>query len=114
MIGRLARDPLDDLAAVLADQRAALRSGSIQALADLVPRMERALARSTAASDASRLAQLRHLAAENASLLSAAREGVAAVRMKRSAIKDQRLSTYSQTGRLTDQGAASGRVLSRR
>lgn len=114
MIGLGRRDPLDELAAILAEQRAALRGGQVQVLADLVPRMERALARLRGVQATPRLVQLRQVAAENAALLRAAGDGVAAVRDLRGAAAKTRLSTYTATGHMTQQAGSPGRTLSRR
>lgn len=114
MIGRIGRNPLEEIAAILSDQRKALGSGDVRALADLAPRLEKALARVLPTADRTRLASLRRLAAENAALLRAASDGVAAVRDLRKASSAPQLSTYTASGHLSRPVPGAGRTLSRR
>ena len=78
---RLARrDPIDTLADLLRDQRAALRAGRLDDLAALVPRMDRALDALGRNGDHRRLERLRGEAAETAALIRAAQAGLARAR----------------------------------
>lgn len=114
MNGLVRRAPADALADLLDAQRMALRGGRLDTLADMAPRLQRALADFSASPDADRLPGLRRDAARNAVLIQAALEGLSRVRADRMAIAQSRLSTYDATGRLRDTGRPPQTVLTRR
>ena len=114
MTARTQSRPVAALAQLLREQREALREGRLQDLAEMVPRMERAMAAVSASEDPSAQEDLRRLANENATLLQAARAGVAQARAMRAAAAGIRLSTYDAAGRRADPAPGPGRILARR
>jgi hypothetical protein len=106
--------PVAALAQLLEEQREALREGRLQDLANMVPRMERAIGTLGADEDPSAKESLRRLATENAVLLQAAQAGVAQARAMRAEAAGIRLSTYDAAGRRSDPAPGPGRILARR
>ncbi|KPQ17962.1 MAG: FlgN protein [Rhodobacteraceae bacterium HLUCCO18] len=101
------------LEALLAEQHVALRTGQLETLGAIGPRLERAMGLLTPGVPPQQLARLREMAAENARLIRAALSGIAEVRSLRTGAQGTRLSTYDASGRLSSQ-AAIGQTLARR
>lgn len=104
----------DRLEILLREQRDALRSGRLDALASLVPRLEEAVEQLAQAGATGDLARLREAAAENLTLLAAARTGVDRARRTRRDAASASLSTYDRAGRVSAPVPPPGRTLSRR
>jgi hypothetical protein len=103
----------DSLGALLDEQRAALRTGRLEDLVGLLPRLERAVAALGPGLGAEELARLRGAAAANAALLVAARDGLARARALREGAGAAVLATYDAAGRKAP-SASAGRTLARR
>ena len=93
------------LEALLAEQHVALRTGQLETLGAIGPRLERAMGLLTPGVPPQQLARLREMAAENARLIRAALSGIAEVRSLRTGAQGTRLSTYDASGRLSSQAA---------
>lgn len=113
MIGQNGERLAAKLETLLQDQRAALREGRFDALADLLPRFDRLMATQADAIPPARAVKLQAMAGENARLLQAALAGLAEARQMRRGAHGTRLSTYDATGRLSSP-AARGQALARR
>jgi hypothetical protein len=98
---------------LLAEQRAALRTGELEALVRLLPRLERAVQDLRPGLGPQGLARLRRTAAENAALLAAALAGVERARALIDRAAAASLATYDASGRIAE-GPAEGRTLARR